>query len=180
MMKAIILDRDGVINHDSADFIKTVNEWRALPGSLEAMARLTHAGYAIFIASNQSGIGRGLLSEADSTAIFDFLKNQLATLGGKVEGIVYCPHHPSDHCDCRKPLPGLFLQLRDRFQVDLTTAYAVGDSLRDIEAAIAAGSKPILVKTGNGLKTLALLQERNLKIPTYDDLAHFVEALLHD
>jgi D-glycero-D-manno-heptose 1,7-bisphosphate phosphatase len=174
-MKAVILDRDGVINQDSPDFIKTADEWLPITGSLEAIAKLKSHGFLVFVASNQSGIGRGLVSPENSEAIFQKMQGELAKLGATLDGVVFCPHLPDAGCDCRKPKAGLFFQIRDQYKIDLSECYAVGDSLRDLEAAITAGAKPILVKTGNGIKTERVLLEKNLHLPVYDDLAAFVQ-----
>lgn len=169
-MKLIILDRDGVINYDSPAYIKSPAEWRPIPGSLEAIARLTRAGYRVAIASNQSGIGRGLFDVHAVQAINRKMEALLAPLGGRIEAIFYCPHAPSDNCACRKPKPGLFEQIAKQLNADLKKAPAVGDSLRDIQAALAAGTRPVLVRTGNGEGTLrsGLLPAG---VPVFDDLA---------
>lgn len=147
-MKFIILDRDGTINQDSDDFIKSPEEWIPIPGALEAIARLNHAGWHTVIASNQSGLGRGLFDISALNAIHAKLHKQLAALGGRMDAIFFCPHTPEDACTCRKPLPGLFEQILDRMGVDANGVIGVGDSLRDIEAAAAAGCEPHLVLTG--------------------------------
>lgn len=151
-MKLAILDRDGVINHDSDAFIKSPDEWVALPGSLEAMARLSRAGWRVVIASNQSGIARGLFSMDTLNAIHTKMHEQLAAAGGKVDAIVICPHGPDDNCLCRKPRPGMFHDIARRFDIDLAQVPAVGDSLRDLQAAKEAGCAPWLVLTGKGEK----------------------------
>lgn len=147
-MKLIILDRDGTINQDSDDFIKSPEEWVPIPGALEAIARLNHAGWHTVIASNQSGLGRGLFDISALNAIHAKWHKQLAALGGRMDAIFFCPHTPEDACTCRKPLPGLFEQILDRMGVDANGVISVGDSLRDIEAAAAAGCEPHLVLTG--------------------------------
>ncbi len=154
-LKLIILDRDGVINQDSPDFVKSPDEWIALPESLEAIARMNRAGYRVVVATNQSGVGRGLFDAATLNAIHGKLKTQLAKVGGTIDGIFICPHAPDDGCECRKPLTGLYQTIAQRFDVELTGVPSVGDSLRDLEAAHAAGCQPWLVLTGNGPKTLA-------------------------
>jgi D-glycero-D-manno-heptose 1,7-bisphosphate phosphatase len=151
-VKLAILDRDGVINHDSDAFIKSPDEWVALPGSLEAMARLSRAGWRVVIASNQSGIARGLFSMDTLNAIHTKMHEQLAAAGGKVDAIVICPHGPDDNCLCRKPRPGMFHDIARRFDIDLAQVPAVGDSLRDLQAAKEAGCAPWLVLTGKGEK----------------------------
>ena len=149
-MKLVILDRDGTINQDSDDYIKSPEEWQALPGSLEAIAKLNHAGWHVVIASNQSGLGRGLFDVATLNAMHAKMAKQLAAVGGRVDAVFYCPHTPEDGCGCRKPLPGLFEQIGDRYNVELATVPAVGDTVRDVQAAAAAGCKTHLVLTGKG------------------------------
>jgi len=154
-MKLVILDRDGVINHDSASFIKNPNEWVAIPGSLEAIALLNQSGYRVAIATNQSGIARGLFDMAILNAIHDKMHKALAQVGGRVDAVFYCPHSADDHCDCRKPKTGMIVDIARRFSVDLKEVPAVGDALRDLQAFANAGCQPILVRTGKGEQTLA-------------------------
>jgi D-glycero-D-manno-heptose 1,7-bisphosphate phosphatase len=137
--KLIILDRDGTINRDSDDYIKSPDEWLPLPGSIEAIARLCQAGWHIAIASNQSGLGRGLFDLATLNLMHDKMNKLLAVAGGRVDAIFFCPHLPQDNCQCRKPLPGLFEQIGERFGVALDQVHAVGDTLRDAQAAAAVG-----------------------------------------
>ncbi len=154
-MAYVILDRDGVINEDSADYIKSPEEWRPIPGSLEAIARLTRQGYKIVVITNQSGIARGLFNHATMEAMHDKMRQLAEAAGGKIEDIFVCPHAPKDACGCRKPQTGLFEAFARKHAVDLNGVLAVGDSFRDIEAALAVGARPILVKTGKGAQTLA-------------------------
>ncbi|MDB5845318.1 MAG: D-alpha,beta-D-heptose 1,7-bisphosphate phosphatase [Polaromonas sp.] len=147
-MKLVILDRDGTINSDSEDFVKSPEEWVPLPGSLEAMARLNQAGWHVVIASNQSGLGRGLFDLAALNAMHAKMFKLLAALGGRVDAVFYCPHSPEEDCQCRKPLPGLFEQIGARFGVPLKGVPTAGDSLRDLQAGAAAGCEPHLVLTG--------------------------------
>ncbi|HEY5930507.1 MAG TPA: D-glycero-beta-D-manno-heptose 1,7-bisphosphate 7-phosphatase [Burkholderiales bacterium] len=154
-MKLVILDRDGVINQDSDQFIKNPEEWKPIPGSLEAIARLNHAGYRVVVASNQSGIGRGLFDMGALNAINDKMYRALAQVGGRIDALFYCPHAAEADCDCRKPKPGMFLDIAQRFNVSLAGVPSVGDSLRDLQAASTAGAQPILVLTGKGKKTKA-------------------------
>ncbi|MCW9025053.1 MAG: D-glycero-beta-D-manno-heptose 1,7-bisphosphate 7-phosphatase [Gammaproteobacteria bacterium] len=176
-MKLIILDRDGVINQDSDNFIKSVEEFIPLPGSLEAITKLNKAGYTVAVATNQSGIGRGYFDEATLSAMHEKLHRLLAETGGHIDYIVHCPHIADDHCDCRKPKPGLLLQIKQHFNTPLDNVPVVGDSLRDLQSAQEVGAKPHLVKTGKGLRTLK--QGVGLdNIPVYDDLATFVDAFL--
>jgi D-glycero-D-manno-heptose 1,7-bisphosphate phosphatase len=152
-MKLVILDRDGVINYDSAEFIKNPDEWTPIPGSLEAIARLNQSGYQVVLATNQSGVGRGLLDIATLCAIHDKMHRALAHAGARVEAVFYCPHAQDAGCSCRKPNPGMFEDIARRFNVDLTGVPCVGDALRDLQAAATVGAQPILVLTGKGNKT---------------------------
>ena len=154
-MKLVILDRDGVINQDSANFIKNPNEWIAIPSSLEAIALLNQSGFRVAVATNQSGIARGLFDMATLNAINDKMHRALAQLGGRIDAMFYCPHAADDHCTCRKPKTGMIEDISRRFSVDLSEVYAVGDSLRDLQAFSDAGCKPILVRSGKGEETLA-------------------------
>lgn len=177
-MKLIILDRDGVINEDSDDYIKSAEEWIPIPGSLEAIAKLKQAGYTIAVATNQSGIGRGLYSFEDFEEMCEKMDVLLDQAGGWVDGIFLCPHHPDDNCDCRKPKPGLFHQIMEAFELDsLEGVPVIGDSLRDLEAGQPLGCVPILVRTGKGQTTEAKLTQ---DIPTqvFEDLAEAVNAIL--
>ncbi len=154
-MKLIILDRDGVINEDSDAFIKSPDEWVPLPGSLAAIARLNRAGYTVAVASNQSGLARGLFDQAALEAMHEKFLALLAAAGGEVATIKYCPHGPDDHCDCRKPRPGLLHQVARELGAELKGVPVIGDSLRDLQAATAVGAQPVLVCTGKGQATLA-------------------------
>lgn len=176
-MKLIILDRDGVINFDSDQFIKSPEEWKPIPGSLEAIARLNHAGYTVVVATNQSGIGRGLFEMATLTAIHEKLQKMLAQAGGRVEAFFYCPHTADLKCSCRKPEPGMLLEIADRFDADLGGVPAIGDSLRDLVSAEKVGAKPILVLTGKGQKTL---ENGGLPVGTqvFRDLSEAVQSLV--
>ncbi|MDC9725681.1 MAG: D-glycero-beta-D-manno-heptose 1,7-bisphosphate 7-phosphatase [Gammaproteobacteria bacterium] len=175
-MSLIILDRDGVINHDSDDFIKSPAEWEPIEGSLEAIARLNHAGYRVVVITNQSGIARGLLDVETLTQIHSKMRRMLAQVGGKIESILYCPHGPDDDCECRKPKEGAYTELANRLRLDLINVPAVGDSLRDLLAAQSAGATPILVKTGKGERTLS--QGIPEGIAVYDNLSDVVTSLL--
>ncbi len=176
-MKLIILDRDGVINHDSPDYIKHPDEWVALPGSLQAIARLHQAGYTIVVASNQSGLARGLFDITALTAIHQKLRKELSQFVGAIDAFFVCPHGPDEQCVCRKPLPGLFEDIARRYDIHLSGVPAVGDSLRDLQASAAVGCTPWLVQTGNGPKTL---KQDNLPEGTRhaNDLAHAVDQIL--
>ena len=178
-MKLIILDRDGVINEDSDEYIKSVDEFIPLPGSLEAIARLKKAGYTIAVATNQSGIARGYFDEATLAAMHDKLAHLLDEQGGEIDYIAYCPHGPDDNCDCRKPLPGLLKEISTHFNTELTNVPIIGDSLRDLQSARSVGAYPILVKTGKGERTLENADQIS-DIPVYADLAAAVDALLNN
>ena len=176
-MKLIILDRDGVINQDSDEFIKSADEFSPIPGSLEAISRLNHAGFSVMVATNQSGIARGLFTVETLNTMHDKLRRLLSAFGGHIDGIFYCPHGPDDRCECRKPKTGLFIDIAQRSKCDFSEVYAVGDSLRDLQVAEAVGAKPVLVKTGKGLRTLANNPSLN-HIPVYNNLSDFVDSLL--
>lgn len=152
-MKLVILDRDGVINFDSDRFIKSPDEWRPIPGSLEAIARLTQAGYRVVVASNQSGVGRGLLDMATLNAIHDKMHKMLSQAGGRIDAVFYCPHAAEAGCGCRKPEPGLFHEIARRFNADLSGVPCIGDSLRDLQACATVSAQPFLVLTGKGQRT---------------------------
>lgn len=177
-MNLIVLDRDGVINQDSNAYIKSADEWIPIPGSLEAIARLYHAGYRVAVASNQSGLGRGLFTIDDLNAMHRKLTRELAILGAQIEAMFFCPHTPADHCACRKPEPGLLLDISERLEVDLSGIPVVGDALRDIDAARRVGALPILVLTGKGRETLERHKEELVGVPIYDNLLAVAEALV--
>ena len=153
-MKLIILDRDGVINRDSDHYIKSPDEWEPIPGSLSAVARLNQAGFRVVVATNQSGIGRGLFDMAMLNAIHARMHRALAQVGGRIDAVFYCPHAANSNCACRKPRAGMFLEIAERFETSLHGVPAVGDSLRDLQAAVAVGATPVLVRTGKGEATL--------------------------
>lgn len=176
-IKTVILDRDGVINFDSVQFIKSPAEWKPIPGSLEAIARLNQAGYRVVVATNQSGIGRGLFDMDTLNAIHEKMHKALFAVGGRVDAIFYCPHSADSKCDCRKPKPGMFNRIAVCLNVDLQGAPAIGDSARDLQAGVAAGCQPMLVLTGKGAKTF---DEGNLPEGTlvFSDLATAVDHIL--
>jgi D-glycero-D-manno-heptose 1,7-bisphosphate phosphatase len=176
-MKLIILDRDGVINQDSPAYIKSPEEWKPIPGSLEAIALLSQAGYRVLVATNQSGVGRGLFEMSTLNAIHDKMHRALGLAGGRIDGIFYCPHAQDAGCSCRKPKPGLLEEIAHRFGVSLEGVPVIGDSLRDLQAAAAVGAQPILVLTGKGKQTR---KDGDLPEGTvvYDDLAAAVRSLL--
>ncbi|BEV13910.1 MULTISPECIES: D-glycero-beta-D-manno-heptose 1,7-bisphosphate 7-phosphatase [Herbaspirillum] len=155
-MKLIILDRDGVINHDSDAFIKSPDEWIPIKGSLEAIARLNQAGYRVVVATNQSGVARGLFDIKTLNAIHQKMHNAAQQAGADIDAVFFCPHSADDNCDCRKPKPGMFHEIAKRFNISLRGGVAtVGDSLRDLQAGYVAGCAPYLVLTGKGEKTQA-------------------------
>jgi D-glycero-D-manno-heptose 1,7-bisphosphate phosphatase len=178
MIRLVVLDRDGVINHDSDSFIKSADEWLPIDGSAEAIGRLTNAGYTVAVATNQSGIGRQLLSDSDLVEIHNKMCQHIENAGGHIDKIVFCPHLPDAGCDCRKPRPGLLLQLQDYYGIDLHDIPVIGDSERDLRAAQAVGARPVLVLTGNGKKTLASLELSGEAMETFENLASAVDALL--
>ncbi len=164
----VVLDRDGTINVDSDLFIKSPDEWLPLPGSLEAIALFNKHGFKVVVITNQSGVARGLFDVATLDAMHDKMKRMAEAAGGCIDSVYSCTHGPGDDCRCRKPKPGMFEAFAEDRQADLENVYAVGDSFRDIEAALAAGARPILVKTGKGLKTLKHHPE--LDIPIFENL----------
>ena len=178
MLKLLILDRDGVINYDSDAYIKSVAEWIPLPGSIEAIAQLSKAGWTVAIATNQSGIARGYYDIATLDAMHARLRTLVAEQGGEVGLVVYCPHGPDEGCDCRKPKPGMLKTIAGYYKVPLAGIWFVGDSLGDLEAAKAVDSQPVLVKTGKGEKT----QAKNLPVGTliFDDLAAVAAELINN
>ena len=153
-MKLVILDRDGVINLDSERYVKSPEEWKPIAGSLEAIARFTQAGFRVVVATNQSGVGRGLFNMATLNATHDKMHKAVNQLGGRIDAVFFCPHAQDAGCACRKPQPGMLLEIAGRFNVALAGVPAIGDSLRDLQAASAAGARPILVLTGKGQQTL--------------------------
>jgi len=176
-MKLIVLDRDGVINYDSDEYIKSVDEWRPIPGSLEAIARLSHAGYHVVVASNQAGIARGKFNIDTLNNIHQKMHNHLAQYGGVISAIFFCPHGPDDGCDCRMPKPGLLLDVARRLRTSLSGVQVVGDKLSDLQAASSAGATPVLVKTGYG-QSVVNRNEVPAGVEVYNDLAGFVDHLL--
>lgn len=182
MTKLVILDRDGVINEDSDSYVKSVEEWRPLPGSIDAIARLYQAGYTVVVATNQSGIGRGLFDLDDLEAMHAKLNDLLAETGTELAGIFYCPHSPDDGCSCRKPAPGLLDAISSEFSMPLTAVPIVGDSLRDLQAGTTHHCTPILVRTGKGATTEPKLAEQKdvvlQQARVFDDLAQVVDYLL--
>ncbi|MCB4360692.1 D-glycero-beta-D-manno-heptose 1,7-bisphosphate 7-phosphatase [Quatrionicoccus australiensis] len=163
--KLVILDRDGVINFDSAQFIKNPAEWKPIPGSLEAIARLNQSGYKVVVATNQSGVGRGLFDMDTLNSIHEKMHKTLFGVGGRIDAVFYCPHPADSDCDCRKPKPGMFKRIAETLNADLKGVPAIGDSLRDLQASVVLGCLPMLVHTGKGDKTSA---EGNLPAGTLE------------
>ncbi len=176
-MQLIILDRDGVINEDSDAFIKSPTEWTPVRGSLEAIARLHRAGWRVVVATNQSGIARGLFDMDTLARIHETMHSRVIESGGLIDAVFFCPHGPDDGCSCRKPLPGMFHDIASRMHTGLCGVPAIGDSLRDIQAAQAAGATPLLVKTGKGSATLSHA-DFDPAIPVFNDLYGAVNHLL--
>jgi len=176
-MKLVILDRDGVINFDSDHYIKSPEEWMPLPGSLNAIAQLNQNGWRVAVATNQSGIARGLFDMHALNAMHAKMHKALAAVGGRIDAVFFCPHLPEDDCDCRKPKPGLLIRIAERFGVPISESPMIGDSHRDLEAAAAAGCPTILVKTGKGEATLARgdMPQGTL---IFDDLAAAAQHLI--
>ena len=176
-MKLVILDRDGVINHDSPSYIKSPDEWIPIAGSLEAIALLTQAGYQLVATTNQSGVGRGLFEMATLNAIHDKMHRAVGQAGGRIDAVFYCPHAQEANCGCRKPKPGLYEEIAQRYSVSLKDVPSIGDALRDLQAAAAVGAQPILVLTGKGGQTL---REGGLPSGTrvHADLAAAVKSML--
>ncbi len=175
--KLVILDRDGVINYDSDQFIKSADEWRPIEGSLQSISRLNNIGFKVVVVTNQSGIARGLFNLDILDEIHCKMHDMLAKFGGKIEEVFFCPHGPKEGCLCRKPAPGMLLEIASRFNMKLKNVPVIGDSLRDLEAGMAVGAQPILVKTGKGLKTM---QDPRLdkNIPIYNNLAEFTDHFI--
>jgi len=175
-LKLLILDRDGVINHDSDAYIKSLEEWIPIPGSIEAIARLSKAGWTVAVATNQSGIARGYYPLSTLEAMHARLRGLVAEQGGELGLIVHCPHGPDDSCDCRKPKPGMLQAIAEHYQVDLAGVWFVGDSTGDLDAALAVGAQPVLVRTGKGARTLDKGVPQGTLV--FDDLAAIAGTLV--
>jgi D-glycero-D-manno-heptose 1,7-bisphosphate phosphatase len=175
----IILDRDGVINYDSDQYIKSPDEWHPIPGSLEAIAQLNRAGFHVVIVTNQSGVARGLYNIEILDQIHEKLISELAAVGGCIEEIFFCPHHPDEGCHCRKPKPGMLQKFQKKYGANLAETFYIGDSLVDMQVAATMGCKPILVLTGNGPKTLEKNPELSSSIKIAADLPEAVKYVLH-
>lgn len=179
MTKLIILDRDGVINQDSVNYIKSPEEWIPIPKSLEAIAHLNHAGFKVVVATNQSGISRGYFSLEQLNAIHQKMRQTLDRLGGQIDGIFFCPHSNEHNCNCRKPMPGLLLEINERLGIDLENVPFIGDSYRDLQTAWAVGARGILVKTGKGLNTLVEYSHQLGTTEVFADLATAANYLIN-
>ncbi len=179
--KLVILDRDGTINVDRDDYVKSADEWEPLPGALEAIAQLNHAGVHVVVATNQSGLGRGLFDMAALNAMHAKMNKMLAAVGGRVDAVFFCPHSPEEACHCRKPAPGLFEQIAERFGVSMKGVPVVGDTLRDLQAGVALGCEPHLVLTGKGaaLRGQPLPSHFPPDTRVHEDLNAFVAHCLH-
>ena len=181
-VKLIILGRDGILNRYREDHVKEPSEWEPIPGALEAVARLNHAGWHAVVATNQAGIGRGLLDMGSLNAVHQAMMRRLWEVGGRLDAVFFCPHAPEEHCDCRKPLPGMMLQIADRYGVSLAEVPMVADNLRDLKAAAAAGCPPHLVRTGRAakldLEQTAALEQQVPGVRIHADLAAFADWLL--
>jgi D-glycero-D-manno-heptose 1,7-bisphosphate phosphatase len=177
MMPFVILDRDGVINHESADYIKSPDEWVAIPKSLEAIAQLNRAGFHVIVVTNQSGVARGYYDLATLDRIHEKLTQELAAVGGYIDEIFFCPHLPDAGCECRKPEPGLFHKIEEKYPINLSETFFIGDSWSDVQVAQTIGCLPLLVMTGNGKKTLQDHPEF-ASIPHFTNLAEAVEYIL--
>lgn len=175
----IVLDRDGVINHDSDHYIKSAQQWQPIAGSIEAIAQLKQAGHCVVVATNQSGIGRGLYDEATLAEIHDKMHTLLAEHAVELDGIYYCPHHPDVGCACRKPKPGLFWQIAKDFSPVWSACISVGDSLRDWQAANAVGCPGVLVRSGKDQRS-AMVAQLPEDVLIFEDLAAFVQVFLNE
>lgn len=183
--KLIILDRDGVINEDSKNHIKSPEEWVAIPGSLEAIARLCREDYRVFVVTNQSGISKGLFSINTLNRTHQKMMDELHRSGGEISAIFFCPHDDGDQCQCRKPKPGMFQELSQRLKCNLKDVYAAGDSVRDLQAAEASGAMPVLIETGNGAISIEEITKNSsnyndtiVNAPRFKNLSSFVDQLL--
>ena len=177
-MALLILDRDGVINEDSPDYVRSVEQWHPLPGSIEAIAALSRAGFEIVVASNQSGLARGYFSLDDLEAMHEKMSGLVEAAGGRIGGVFYCPHHPDEGCSCRKPRTGLLEAIEREYGLSVSGCYFVGDSVKDVECALARGAVPLLVLTGNGPAAKAELLARGVPVRVYADLAAVARELL--
>ena len=182
VVKLVILGRDGILNEFRDDHVKAPEEWYPIPGALEAVSRLNHAGWHTVVATNQSGIGRGMIDMASVNAVHAHMLKQLMAVGGRIDAVFFCPHTPEDQCDCRKPLPGLMRDIGKRYGIDLKHVPLVGDTLRDMQAAHAAGCQPHLIRSGRaavlGPELIKDIVDQLPGTRVHDDLAAFAEYLL--
>lgn len=182
VVKLVILGRDGILNEYRDDHVKAPNEWHPIDGALEAVARLNHAGWHAVVATNQSGIGRGMIDMASVNAVHMHMNQQLMAVGGRVDAVFFCPHTPEDQCDCRKPLPGLMKEIGKRYGIDLRLVPMVADTLRDLQAAKAAGCEPHLVRSGRAAalsaEQLAHIETHVPEVVVHADLGAFAEHML--
>ncbi|MBN4075064.1 MAG: D-glycero-beta-D-manno-heptose-1,7-bisphosphate 7-phosphatase [SAR86 cluster bacterium] len=175
----VILDRDGVINHDSDRYIKSVEEWEPIPGSIHAIARLSQAGYKVVVATNQSGLARGYFDEITLANIHSYMCSLVENASGNINAIFYCPHGPDEGCSCRKPLPGMLNQIEDELNLSVENAFFIGDTEKDIDVALAKHCLPVLVRTGKGAAVeKQLSQEKKARVVIVDDLASAVDFIL--
>jgi D-glycero-D-manno-heptose 1,7-bisphosphate phosphatase len=179
-IRLVVLDRDGVINHDSSAFVRSAAEWHAIDGSLEAIALLSASGYTVAVATNQSGLARGHFGLETLEDIHRVMTNAAAAAGGRIDRVVYCPHGPGDNCDCRKPAPGLLQQLADYYGIGMQAVPFIGDSKRDLDAALAIGARGILVRTGKGAATEAQFIAAGSVVEVYDDLLQAAQHLIDE
>ena len=177
-MSFIILDRDGVINYDSDEYIKSPDEWHPIPGSLEAIAQLNRVGFRVLVATNQSGVARGYYDLEMLQLIHEKFLRELASVGGYIDEIFFCPHHPDEGCDCRKPKPGMIQQMLQKYSFNLQQTFFIGDSYSDIEMARSVGCKPILVLTGKGQKTLEYHADKLSHVLSFPNLTQAVEYIV--
>ncbi len=175
----VILDRDGVINQDSDYYIKSIEEWIPIPGSIEAIARLSQAGYKVMVVTNQSGLARGYFDEITLANMHSYMCSLVENAGGKIDAVFYCPHAPDDGCHCRKPLPGMLNQIEEEFDLSVQNAFFIGDNEKDIDAGLSKHCRPILVRTGKGAAAEKLLDlEKKKRIEIVNDLAAAVNFIL--
>ena len=181
MNKLIILDRDGVINEDSDEYVKSVDEWIPIPGSIEAITDLSRAGYQVVIATNQSGLARGYFSESELLAMHQKMIDLVESCGGVISTILFCPHGPDDQCNCRKPEPGMIIELCQKYSASPAETWVIGDSLRDLQAGKAGGCMTALVRTGKGEKTFQTIKEKTVTFKdtsVFNNLKDFTDKLL--
>jgi len=176
---AVFLDRDGVINEEPVDYVKSLDEFHFLPGSLDAIRKLSQLGLPVIVITNQSGVGRGLMTMEILNEIHNWMLDEVHKAGGRIDGVFFCPHRPDEGCNCRKPKPGLILLATETFSLDLYRSYLIGDTEKDVLTALATGCQPILVKTGRGLKAVdSLKQKPDIQFHLAENLSEAVEWIL--